>query len=291
MAEIPTARHKFTDKAQHVFLHGRESASGVTTALACHHGQLQVIDYKDAIGIGAVSGHSVFRGFGRRDSLATTAGGDDLWEGTAVTLSYPNQSTGEQVVIVSTSANDAAAGSGVQQIEMHYLDNTGVALIETITLNGTTPVNSVATNVRFVQFIHSVRTGSFTASAAGTITVYKVATPATVYNTILAGENISLSSHRMVPLGKTFYMNYVSTSGTSNKPLSVRITATCDDDGVLLPGIFLFNEIFELQDSVGTSSFPVPRRFPALSIIKGKVISSIAGGSAAVSYGGWLEAT
>lgn len=288
--QVVTDRHKFSDKAMHVALHGEDSdGTGAVSVVQVHHGKLHIIDYKDAIGVGEVAGHSIFRGFGRRDSLATTTGGDDIWEGAAAVKPYPNQSTGEQVVIVSTSANDTAAGSGVQQIEMHYLDATGNAQMETVTMNGTTAVNSVATDVRFIQYIHSSRVGSFGAFAAGDITVYKVATPATVYSTIKAGQNVSLSTHRMVPFGKILFLNYVAASSTSSKAVSVRITATCDDYGTLTPGIFLFNELFELQDSAISVTFPVPRKFPALTIIKGSAVSALAGGSAALSYGGYIE--
>jgi hypothetical protein len=287
---VNTDKHRFSDKAMHVSLHGEDSdGSGNISPVQVHHGKLHIVDYKDAIGIGEVAGHSIFRGFGRRDSLSTGASGDDVWEGSAVTIPYPNQSIGEQVVIVSTSANDAAAGSGVRQIEIHYLDATGNEQMETVTMNGTTPVNSATTNIRFIQYIHASSVGSFGASAAGDITIYKVANPATVYSMIHSGQSVSLSSHRMVPFGKTLYLNYVAASSTSSKAVSVRLTATCDDYGMLTTGIFLFNELFELQDSAISVALPVPRKFPALTIIKGSAISALAGGSAALSYGGYIE--
>lgn len=93
----------------------------------------------------------------------------------------------------------------------------------------------------------------------------------------------------MIPTGFNFYMDYICATATANKNVSVRIRATCDDDGVLTPGIFLFNEIFELQDSAVSMIMPVPRLLPPLSIIKGTAVSSIAGGSASISYGGWIE--
>lgn len=286
---VETDRHKFSDKAQHVKLYAADTVTGNSDAINSHHGKLHVLGYETAIGIGEISGHTLFRGFGRREALSTAAAGDDIWEGAAVTTPYPNQSVGEQIVFISTSASDAAAGAGIQQIEMHYLDAAGASFVETITLNGITAVNSVATNVRFIQYIHAIRVGSFGAKAVGTITAYKIATPATVYDTIVPGACISLCSARMVPAGKTFYLNYITVTGTSSKPLSLRVTATCDDDGVLTSGIFLFNEIFEIQDSTALVVISVPRKFPAFSVIKGIAISNTAGGACSVSYGGWLE--
>jgi len=286
---VDTARHRFTDKAQHVLLHGIDTVTGTSDPIYSHHGKLHVLGYEAAIGIGEVAGHTLFRGFGRREALTTAAAGDDVWEGAAVSAPYPNQSVGEQIVFVSTSASDTSAGAGAQQLEMHYLDAAGAPFVETITLNGTTAVNSVATNVRFIQYVHVSRVGSFGAKAVGTITAYKVATPATVYDTIVPGACISLCSVRMVPAGKHFYMNYISVTGASSKPLSLRVTATSDDDGVLTPGIFLFNEIFEIQDSTATVNIAVPRVFPPFAIIKGIAISNTAGGACSVSYGGWVE--
>lgn len=68
---------------------------------------------------------------------------------------------------MSTSASDAAAGTGIWKIERHYINAAGAAAVETITLTGTTPINSVATDVRFIQYLHFIAGGS--ASVFGTI--------------------------------------------------------------------------------------------------------------------------
>jgi hypothetical protein len=267
----------------------RDSVTNDVVSVLTHHGLLIGVNYEDAIGLGAISGHTHFRGFGRRQGLTTAASGDDLWEGVSVISVYPDQTTGEQVTFVSTSANDTAAGTNVQQLDMHYLDNTGAEQHETITMNGLVPVNSVATNVRFIQYIHTSAIGVFGNTAAGDITVYSTATPANIFNIIKAGGNMSLNASRMIPAGKSFYLKYIATSSTSGKAMSIRFRATCDQDGTLTPGIFIFNEIFELQDDSLSLNIAVPRRFSAFTIIKATAFSQQAGGSAALSYGGFIE--
>jgi len=256
-----------------------------------HDGVAHFADYRTALGMGKVSGHNTFRGLGRRVSLTTATTGNDIWEGAAIAFVYPNQTTGEQLTLVSTSANDTAAGSGTQQVDVHGLDYTGAEVHETVTMNGLTPVNTTRTDWRFVQYIHTQRVASGTigTTAAGDITIYSTATPANIFNIIKAGSNISLSSQRMVPLGKTFYMDFILASVTAQKPVSARLRATCDFDGVITPGIFLYDEIIELESSGVPISLNVPRKFPALSIVKATGFSTIAGGTLAVSYGGWIE--
>ena len=289
MAIKRTDLRAFTDEAQHVILHGIDQTTGAASPVSARTGKLQTVSYETAIGIGERVGHVVFRGFGRREALTTAAAGDDIWDGTSPLIPYPNQSNGEQIAFVSTSAADSESGAGVQQIEIHYLNNAGTALIEILTLNGTTPVNSAAINIRFIQYINAHRVGTFGASATGRITAYKLATPTTVYSVISIGAGISLSSARMIPAGKSFYLNYIAVTGVSSKPLSIRLTATCDNGGTITPGIFLANEIFEIQDSTATVVVSVPRKFPEFSIIKGAAISNTAGGACSVSYGGWIE--
>lgn len=266
--------------------HASKRSTGLRTFI---EGAQLGIDYRDAIALGQIPGHDPFRGFGRRDSLATTAGGDDVSDIVAVAIPWPNQSTGEQMTLVSDSANDAAAGSGARTVKVHYLDAAGNYLHEIVTLNGTTGVNTVATNIRFVQLVTVETAGSFGGKNAGNITLYKLATPATVYARVVAGNNSSLSSARMVPNGKTFYMTSMTVSATSSKPVSARVTATCDHGGIYVSGVFQFEEIVECQDSVVTIAFSVPRTIPSLAIIKGVAVSSQAGGSVSIAYDGWIE--
>lgn len=250
-----------------------------------------VISYETLIGIGAISGHESFRALGRRSSLATTVGGDDIWEGAAVNFVYPDQTTGERMTLVSTNANDTAGGSGIQAVDVHYLDNSGNHLHEVVPMAGLTPVHTVATNIRFQQYIYSslITAGSIGTAAAGDITIYRYGDAARIYNVIKTGGNISLNSQRMVPNGKTFHMNFIKANAVDNKPVSVRLRATCDYENNLTQGIFIFNEIFELYNSSEVMPLKVPRKFPSLCIIKGTAVSSTAGGTCSVSYDGWVE--
>lgn len=252
-------------------------------------GALTAINYKDMIGARKIAGHVPFYGFGERVSLSTVATGDDIWEGAATTIPIPNQTAGEQMTLVSTSANDSAAGTGIRQIDVHYLDATGNPQSEIVTLNGTTPVNTVATNIRFVQSLHAETTGTGQL-AAGTINIYKLATPATVYNQIAIGGNMSLSSARMVPAGKTFYMTQVNVSCSDNTAIRVRLRSTSTFEETLTVGnFFLFKLCFVLQNSTQTIALDIPQKFPALSIIKATTFSNSVGGAATFSYSGWYE--
>lgn len=246
------------------------------------------IDYITAIGLGNVENHSHFGGKGRRDTLATTAGGDDISDLASVSIPFPNQA-GEQMTIVSDSVNDTASGSGARTVKVHYLDASGNYTHEFVTLNGTTPVNTVATNIRFVQEFTVQTLASFGGSNAGNITIYSTATPANIFCRILAGNNISLSSARMVPNGHDFWLTNITVSATASKAISVRLTATCDHAGIYTEGVFQFNEIVECQDFGMPIHLRIPRKIPSLSIIKGKAVSTQAGGSVAISYDGWIE--
>lgn len=245
-----------------------------------------VMDYHNAIGQGMFSDHVPFRGFGERSALSNIATGDDIWHGTATTIPTPS-SAGEQMTLVSTSANDTSAGTGVRTVDIHYLDASGNPAVEVKALNGVTPVNTVATNIRFVQGIHSETVGS-SGVAAGNITIYKTGFASTVYAQIDVGGNVSLSSLRMVPNGKTFYMRSLHVSAGSNKPISIRLraTSTLEDE---LCSFFQFKDVFFLIDSALCVEYTIPMKFPALSIIKATAYSATAGGDASISYSGWYE--
>lgn len=124
---------------------------------------------------------------------------------------YTEQTSNAQRSIVSANANDTAAGTGARTVKITYITATGTGpFTETITLNGTTPVNTVATNICYIEKIEVVTAGS-SGSNTGIISL-KAATAgggATIW-TIGATDNITYGAHHYVPTGITSYITSMS---------------------------------------------------------------------------------
>lgn len=263
--------------------------TGLPVAANGHEGCTHAVNYLDLIGQGKVPEHVSFWGFGQRATCSATATGDDIWEGATTTCPIPDQTVGEQLTVVSTSAADAAAGTGIQTLDVHGLDAAGNPQSEIVALNGVTPVNTTRTDWRFVQSIHAETVGSG-GVAAGTINIYRTGDAARIYNVILAGGNMSLNAARMIPAGKTFYLKTLSICGASGKAMSIKLRATSTFEDALTTGnFFLFKSTCFLLNSTCVKDFAVPLKFPALSIIKATAWSAQAGGDVAFNWSGWHE--
>jgi hypothetical protein len=209
-----------------------------------------------------------FRGFGERNAIGITATGEDIWDGTATSIPVPPD-VGEQMTVVSTDAADTAAGTGTRTLRIHYLDASGYTQSEDVTTNGTTGVNTTATNIRFVQEIHALTVGSNGVSE-GIITIYQLGSPSTVYGHIALGGNASLSAYRMVPADKYGIIEAWTCSVSrkiTNNQISLRLRST-DHDNQLLPGIFIFKDLVQIGTGNIPKVFPVPLRIPPLSKVK-----------------------
>ena len=123
---------------------------------------------------------------------------------------YVQQTANGQRSFVSTSANDTALGTGARQILLTYYTSALTArLTEVVTLNGLTPVNTVATNICFIESIVVTSVGS-TGFNAGTINLYTgINATGTVFGSIGVGaivagrgDNQTLWAHHYVPAGQ-----------------------------------------------------------------------------------------
>ena len=246
-------------------------------------------DFFTEVAKGEIPGHSLITAFGERESIGTTATGEDVWRGNELTPA-PTSTTsipipadvGEQMTVVSESVNDDSVGSGVKTIEIDYLDATGAEQTETIIMDGTTPVDTVATDIRFVQEIHTL-TGSV---AAGHIKIYKKGTAGLVYNMIALGGNQSIVPNRMVPFGKYLILNHWHAEEAQGKRCVIRIRST-DKHGVLLPGIFIFKDSMYLKQTA-SGEVTLNNKIPALSIIKVTAWADQAGAEVGASWSGTL---
>lgn len=242
------------------------------------------------IAAGNVSNISEFYGVGERDSIQTGGLGSDLWRGTAIAPLLPNQSGGEQMMILSSDYDDRLTGTGIQKVELDYLDAAGNEQYETVNMNGTAWVRTTGTNIRFVNALHALQVGSGT-TASGDVSICANNILANVYNMISVNTNMSLSSQRMVPVNKTFYLqDWCATAAAANATtvIKLRLRATALH-GTRVLNTFLFDDSAALNNSNYSKFFDIPLKIPQLSIIKVTSWVTAAGGYASASYRGFLK--
>lgn len=214
---------------------------------------------------------------------------EDLW---AVGGSYVFPAANQQMEVVSSSANDAAEGTGAQTVKVWYLTSALVEKSETVILNGVTPVLTVATDIYRINAFRVVSAGTG-GKAAGNIDIRNIAnTP--IYSRIPAGYNRARNSIYTVPVGKTLCVNqFMFSAGSSAGGVYCRFTLRATYDDKIGTALTLFYPFYEigLEDGAFESCINLPVRFPAGTDIKISVIGDANNSNAVCtgSYRGWLE--
>lgn len=128
---------------------------------------------------------------------------------------YTQQSSAAQRSIVSSSVSDTSAGIGAQTVTINYLNNSMSGLLSTtITLNGTTAVNTTATDIQFIESIVVTTCGSSLANV-GTISLFSgIAGTGSAFASIVIGDNSTFYAHHYVPTGFNCYVMKHTGSGT-----------------------------------------------------------------------------
>ena len=112
--------------------------------------------------------------------------------------------TGQTLYIVSTSAQDATGGTGVDRLRIIYLDSAGDQQTLVANLNGTTAV-SIGTGFSFIQWMESYHSTTADRVAAGNLTISSTngaALESTTFEMIRTNANRSESGRYKVPTGK-----------------------------------------------------------------------------------------
>lgn len=218
----------------------------------------------------------------------------DLWEGSlsayGPSTTYVFPTVAQQMTIISTSANDTLAGTGIQKVMIHYLDANYAVQTETVNMNGLAAVNTVATNILRINSVHAVQVGTGGA-AAGNIALTNTAQTIT-YAFINTGGNTARQAVYTVPAGVTGYISHwQASSGSSGAHFCQTTLRATTHDGVLWPGVFLVHDETGTQNSGTVMNFPIPITIPAMTDVK---LSAISDGGAAnvIALGaimGWFE--
>lgn len=134
---------------------------------------------------------------------------EDVWAGSVLgSLNgydhklIPFMESATSVEIVSDSANDAAAGTGLRTVLIGYLDANYAPKTTVLTLNGTTPVAFPET-VRAINLVVRSTSGTFRGTNIGNISIRDTGGLGKTYSYMLAGIGFAQSSNYTVPAGYT----------------------------------------------------------------------------------------
>jgi hypothetical protein len=182
-------------------------------------------------------------------------------------------------LVSESTADNGATATGALTVAVHYIDAAGDEQVEVVTMNGTTEVDTVATDIRFVQELQ-VKTVGSNSVAEGNIRIFSEGDDTLVYNMIAAGGNQSLVPHRMVPIGKRLRVTgWTCSEKSATKRCVVRLRSDCNNEmtPVRQAGVFLFKGAAALDGTSVTSV--VPFNVPELSVVKASAWVAAAGGA------------
>lgn len=165
---------------------------------------------------------------------------------------------GVQLTISSTSTSDSSIGTGARTLKIVYLDNLLIEQSEIITLSGTVAVNTIATNIRFIQNIYILTAGTARA-AVGTVSFSHTGT---TYAILEAGGRRLAATPRMIPSGHNLYIaSFIAgaASGNATANCQIKLSSTFFG-GSDLTSSFILQPFCNasLQDNIVTHTFVSP---------------------------------
>ena len=171
---------------------------------------------------------------------------------------YQTPTAAAALEIVSSDANDTAAGTGARTVTIIGLDSTWAEVTQTVSMNGTTAV-ALGTNLIRVYEMYVATSGSYgtatTPSHLGTITLQGSGGGATWLQIYVGNfpRGISQCGVTTIPTGKTGLINFHYISVESNKPATLVLLSRDNPDTVTAPYIPV-TAGFELDGIEGFSS-------------------------------------
>lgn len=262
-----------------------DATTGLVENVQAHENMLLVADYYTAIGHGLTPTHLHWHSIGYNSAVGASQ--EDITEIGAATY-VPPADAGIQMTVRSANANDTAAGTGVRTVEINYLDASGLEQTEVVSTNGGA-VNTVATDIRRVNYFHTVTAGTG-AAAAGIISLTNTANTVT-YALIAAGANFSRHGFFTIPSDKTGYVTsaYIGAgNAVAGRFVRCLFRTTTNHEDVLTPNIFQFKRMVLVQDGGMQIEFRIPLKVPGLTDIKFSGTNDV--GAEVASYvEGWYE--
>lgn len=248
------------------------------------------LDIGNSIAVGHVPYHSPFSKLGYNPDVNNVE--EDVW---TVGGTYVFPPTARGMEVVSDSDNDTSDGTGVRTVLISYLDSTYAAKTEIVTLNGKTPVPTVAKDIIRVNCMLTLTAGSG-GCAAGDIDIRDLAESDTpIYGCINVGENRVRQSSYTVPLNCEMYVQQltysaIAVSAGQKTRISMKTTQN-PNTGVVTPGVFYVVSEIGMQDQTFTIVYSTPLKFKEKSDIRIVAVADKSNSAVLCSaqYRGWVR--
>lgn len=197
---------------------------------------------------GVFDGRFIANSYGRNADVDTGSIPEDIWALGGVYTGFPTGSA-ETLDILSSSANDAAAGTGMRTLRIIGLDANYDLQTEDVTLNGATGVTTAGT-WRRVFMAYGLTAGS-TGTNEGNITIQHTTTTANVFAYMLIGYGQTENSNYTIPAGYTGYLRSYSASVLNETANGTTIAIWCREFGgaVRLLRSFAVDNTFEYRSA------------------------------------------
>jgi len=171
-------------------------------------------DFRFSVATDKIAGISQREVYGFNPDINGTL---ELVWGTGGNFPYPTSA--QTIYIVSTSADDDSAGTGIREVRVEYLNSSFETIFVDVELDGTNPVQ-IGTDFFRVQDVRALQVGSV-GSAVGTVTLYYGVS--TTIATIFIGTNEARSCLFTIPAGYTGYITGASISASKGGDLAFQL--------------------------------------------------------------------
>ena len=137
---------------------------------------------------------------------------------------------GVRVKVVSTSASDGVAGTGIRKLKVTYFNSTHAKLTEIITMNGVTAVLSTSTDMWRIHHVEAIETGT-AGFAVGTITI-KSTDDVNLFAQIDIGHNFFERCLRYIEPGKRGFVTSIIIASSTKEGVDFRLIADVNNDAI-----------------------------------------------------------
>ena len=204
---------------------------------------------------------------GLNPTITAVSAPEDIWQGSAP---YPFPTVVADTTIESSSANDAAAGTGARTVKVTGLDANYDIVVETVAMNGVTPV-ALSTQLLRINDIEVMTAGSG-GTTAGNLSVKQAAT---TIGFVAAGFNRNRASIYTIP-NKYIEGQLLGWHASLKEATAAVAFATLALQTKTASGLWYAQSMIHVNvASPSIVSFPVPISIPTHADIRVRALSVI----------------